>query len=186
GISDFVGGVSTGTAGSFNPPIAWDGTGPKLVGVLSDAAVVCAANSQDRVLPTTVWMGLDVFGQITGLADAEGRPLLPNIGPSNAIGTADAVSLGSLRGLNVVIDPDPNMNGKMVVGNPRYAEWYETAGAPIRLQVTEVSILGYNIGVAGMFAFLLTDPKAFVAINATITTLAGLALAENSTSSKSK
>jgi hypothetical protein len=160
-VSDFVGAVPAGPA--------WDGTGASLVGVLSEAAVTVAGTSQDRVMPTTAWMGLDVFGQITGLSDADGRPLLPNIGPTNAVGTSDATSIGSLRGLSVVVDPAPSMAGHLVIGNPRYAEWYETAGAPVRLSVTEVSILGYNIGVAGMFASLITDPGAFVDVAVTVT-----------------
>ena len=159
GVADFVGHIPPGPA--------WDGTGASLVGLLSEAAVAVATNSVDRVMPTTAWMGLDVFGAVTGLADADGRPLLPNVGPSNAVGTADATSIGSLRGLSVVVDPDPNMAGHLVIGHPRYAEWYETAGAPVRLSVTEVGILGYNIGVAGMFAFLLTDPNAFVDVAVT-------------------
>jgi len=162
-VSDFVGAVPAG------PP--WVGTAATLVPALSDAVVAVASNSQDKVMPTTVWMGLDVFGQISGLVDAEGRPILPNIGPTNAPGTSDATSIANLRGLNVVIDPA--ITGVMIVGNPRYAEWYETAGAPVRLSVTEVSILGYNIGVAGMFASLLTDPAAFTKMAVTITMAAG-------------
>jgi HK97 family phage major capsid protein len=174
----FVGGIPPGGT--------WDGTGPGLVPALSDAAVTIAGTSHDRIMPTTVWMGLDVFGQITGLVDADGRPLLPNIGPTNAVGTADATSIGNLRGLNVVVDAAPAMNGHLIVGHPRYAEWYETAGAPVRLSVTEVSILGYNIGVAGMFAFLLTDPGAFVDLAVTITAAASTSRQRSSSSSSSK
>lgn len=176
-VSDFVGGVAAGPA--------WDGTGATLVGLLSDAAVAVATNSKDRVMPTTAWMGLDVFGQISGLADADGRPLLPNVGPSNAIGTADAVSIGSLRGLAVVVDSAPSMAGHLIIGHPRYAEWYENAGAPVRLSVTEVNVLGYNIGVAGMFASLLTDPLAFTDIAVTITAVARSATSGTGTTSRS-
>ena len=54
-----------------------------------------------------------------------------------------------------------------IVGDSTAVEFYETPDAPVRLSVLDVGVLGYNIGVAGMWALLVTDPGSFVKVTYT-------------------
>jgi HK97 family phage major capsid protein len=165
-------------------PLAWDGTAANLMTMLAEASVLCAQQSVDNMFPDTVWLGLNAYAAIASLVDTDGRPIFPNLAPQNAPGTSNVVGfLSSLRGLNPVIDPfiDPNT---FIVGDSTAMEFYENADAPVRLSVLDVGVLGYNIGVAGMFSALNTDPGSFVKV--TFTPIAPLAATSTSKTSTSK
>ena len=146
---------------------AWDGDAATLGPAIANAAVQVAANSTENVFPDTVWLGLTSYGVLAGLVDGNGRPLFPNLAPSNAYGTADATgSISTVMGLRPVVDPFIAGN-TFVVGNSEEVEFYETPGAPVQLSVVDVGVAGYNIGVIGMWAAKAVDPMAFCKITYT-------------------
>lgn len=150
-----------------NPPMAWDGTAETLLPTLAAATVYATQHSADNTFPDTIWLGLNTYGALVGLVDSGGRPLFPFIGPQNALGGADLRgNVSSIGGMTTVVDPniDPNT---FIVGDSTGVEFYENPDAPVRLSVLDVGVLGYNIGVAGMFATLVTDPGSFVKITYT-------------------
>lgn len=157
--------VAAGIPGASN--VVWDGTAAGFGAAIAAAAIMVAQNSAETVFPDTAWMGLETYGALAGLVDGNGRPLFPWLSPVNAYGTADAVGgMSTVGGLRPVIDPliPPDT---FVVGNSEEVEFYETPGAPVQLSVVDVGVAGYNIGVIGMWAAALVDPKAFVTITIT-------------------
>jgi len=148
--------------------VAWDGTAATFAKAISDAAVACATNGEEQLFPDTVWMGLETYGLIASLTDTAGRPLFPDLGPTNAYGTADAQgNVSSVRGLGPVVDPYIARN-TFLVGPKDQAEFYETPGAPVQLSVVDVGVAGYNVGVIGMWAAAAVDPAAFVKVTSTL------------------
>ena len=155
--------VSTVTAS-----VTWDGTAATFAKAISDAAVACATNGEERLFPDTVWMGLETYGLVASLTDSSGRPLFPDLGPTNALGTATAQgTISTVRGLTPVVDPLIARNA-FLVGPRDQAEFYETPGAPVQLSVVDVGVAGYNVGVIGMWAAAAVDPAAFVKITSTL------------------
>lgn len=150
-----------------NPAMTWDGTPENLLTVLAAASVYAAQHSVDNLFPDTIWLGLNTYGTLVGLTSSDGRPMFPFIGPQNALGGADLRgNVSTIGGMATVVDPfiDPDT---FIVGDATAVEFYETAGAPVRLSVVDVGVLGYNIGVAGMWGLLVTDPGSFVKITNT-------------------
>lgn len=163
---------------------AWDGTPAGLLTSLSKAVVTATTNSVDQQFPDTIWLGLQAYEALVGLTSSDGRPMFPFLGPQNALGSADLVgNVGTIGGLSTVVDPyiAPTT---FLVGDRTAAEFYENSGAPVRLSVVDVGVLGYNIGVAGMWCLMNTDPGSFVKI--TFTPPAGDAAAASSSSRSSK
>ena len=154
-------------AASITQTTAWDGTAAGLLTTLAHAVVTAVTNSVDQQFPDTLWLGLKAYQALVGLTSDDGRPMFPFLGPQNALGSANLVgNVGSIGGLNTVVDPyaDPNT---FIVGDSTAVEFYENEGAPVRLSVVDVGVLGYNIGVAGMWALLNTDPGSFVKVTFT-------------------
>jgi hypothetical protein len=161
----------SGVAAQVTQTVTWAGTAQTLAGAIANAAVLAAQNSAENVFPDTVWLGLHAFGVLSGLVDTSGRPLFPDLGPTNAYGTADAMGrISTVRGLRPVVDPfiAPNT---FVVGNSEEVEFYETPNAPVQLSVIDVGVAGYNIGVIGMWAAAAVDPLAFVSVTGAWTSL---------------
>jgi HK97 family phage major capsid protein len=141
--------------------VAWDGAAETLAAAITAAAISCATNGESNMFPDTVWLGLNAYGALAGLTDGNGRPMFPNLAPSNAYGVADGVgSLSSVLGLRPAIDPyaDPTT---FLVGPASQAEFYETPGAPVELSVVDVGVAGYDVGVIGMWAAAAVDPAQF-------------------------
>lgn len=160
-------GAWTAVAADVTQSVAWDGTTEGLGPALAAASVLCATNSAENVFPDTVWLGLTAYGALAGLVDGSGRPLFPNLNPVNAPGSANYVgNISTVGGLRPVVDPfiDPVT---FVLGNSEEVEFYETPGAPAQLQVVDVGVMGYNIGVIGMWAAKAVDPKAFAKLTYT-------------------
>jgi len=161
-----------GVAANVTQAVTWDGTAATFAKAISDAAVMAATNGEEQLFPDTVWMGLETYGLVASLTDSSGRPLFPDLGPSNALGTADAQgNISTVRGLRPVVDPFITRN-TFVLGPARLAEFYETPGAPVQLSVVDVGVAGYNIGVIGMWAAAAVDPGNFVKITSTLLPLA--------------
>jgi hypothetical protein len=175
--------AATAMAAAVTQTAAWDGSAAGLLTTLAAASVTGATNSVDNMFPDTIWLGLNAYQALVGLTSDDGRPMFPFLAPQNALGGADLRgNVSSIGGMSTVVDPFISPD-TFIVGDSTAVEFYENAGAPVRLSVIDVGVLGYNIGVAGMFATLVTDPGSFVKITYTPIPLAA-SHASKSTSSK--
>jgi hypothetical protein len=121
-------------------------------------------------LPNALFVSPKYWGKLIGLADTTGRPLFPNLGPTNALGNLEAsFGQGMAFGLNVVVDR--NFTAETVIlgcagtspGNPTGAgfECYELPQGAISIDVP--SQLARTIAFRGQFATLMIDATKFVA-----------------------
>ena len=116
---------------------------------IGDAAALVVANTGR--LPTWIAMGPTAWGRLVGTSDAAGRPLLTNIGPANAPGTASGNEyITSVRGIPAVVT-HAITNAYMYVGNNFGLEVYEKP-MPV-LQAVEPSVFGRQISVQTALAF---------------------------------
>lgn len=128
------------------------------------AAAVDVLNAS-RLMPDTLVVGTDVWGAFAGAVDADGRPLFPDVAPSNPVGRTDLSSTnGAARGLSLVVDP--NMpDGTGVLGN-RVA-FTSLLGAVQTLSADNVAKLGRDYAVFRFAAFAIRRPDAMVKITYT-------------------
>lgn len=130
-------------------PLAAAATSADILGAIGDAVtLVVQATNQ---LPEWIAMGPIGWGRLIGTADLAGRPILPPVGPVNALGTGNAGSYSAtIAGLKVIVTPaitDPDL----YVGNNFGLEVYERP-MPM-MQVLEPSLYGRQVGVATYLAF---------------------------------
>lgn len=116
---------------------------------IGEAAATVVENTGQ--LPSWLAMGPQGWGALLGKSDLAGRPLFPNIGPSNALGTGKATEyLTSLSGLNVAVTPGIT-DKTMYMGNSFGLEVYER---PLPLmQAFEPSVYGRQVAVATYLGF---------------------------------
>lgn len=107
-------------------------------------------------------MGLDVWAAVVGAADGDGRPLFPNIGPSNPVGTAAVNSAtGNARGVQFVADP--NMApGESLAGDSR--AFTSMLGGVQTLRADNPAKLGVDFAVYEFAAFAVRRPDALVKV----------------------
>ena len=126
-----------------------------------------ATNGEEHLFPDTAWLGLNAYAALASLSDTTGRPLFPDLGPNNALGTADAAgNVSTVMGLAAVVDPNIAPD-RFLVGPSDQAEFYETPGAPVQLSVVDVGVTGYNVGAIGMWGSAAVDPAQFCKITGT-------------------
>jgi HK97 family phage major capsid protein len=114
---------------------------------VAQAAIIAAVRR-----PATHWcLGATRWGEINDLVDSTGRPLLvfPEDGPSNAAGTLGQMS-GKYRGVTVYLDPNAPATTALLYNADRFAATLESD--PVQLQAEVVSLLGFEMGVYGLFA----------------------------------
>lgn len=134
-------------------------------------AAVAAANQNIISLvrrPATHWaLGGDRWAELTSLTDSDGRPLLvfPNNGPMNAQGQASFTSLaGQYHGLVAFLDVNGDPTESTVYNSDLFSAYVEQTPAQLRAAV--VSLLGVELGVWALFAHVIKQAGAAVAINA--------------------
>jgi HK97 family phage major capsid protein len=143
------------------PPGALSGAlkGADIAGVL--AAAGKAAMSAHANLDTWV-MGLDVWAYVVGAVDTAGRPLFPNVGPSNPVGSSTVDSAtGNARGLTFVADPNMAPT-KSVAGDSRALT--SMLGGVQTLRADNPGQLGVDFAVFEFAAFAVRRPQALVVI----------------------
>lgn len=111
-------------------------------------------------MPDTLVLGLDAWEAFAGATDQDGRPLFPDMGFQNPVGSASiASSSGSARGLNWVYDPNMPAT-KAILGVSRA---FTSFFGPLRTITADVpSKLGYDAAVYQMGAFAVRRPDALV------------------------
>jgi HK97 family phage prohead protease/HK97 family phage major capsid protein len=162
--TDLVAAATTGAQ-----TVTWDGTAATLTGVLAEAAGLVYSNAPEEAdaFPNTIWLSVDMWVKLAGLTDTTGRPLLPQLGPMNAVGTIDLSDPENglaLPGFRTVVDknlPD----GTMIMGDREYTESYENGRR--FLQAVRPDVLGLDIAYMGYIATYFPYPTTLVSITTT-------------------
>lgn len=141
--------------------VAFAGDTAILADLGADAALTFAAvNDANTAIiaavrkPATHWcLAADRWAQLNSLVDADGRPLLvydPN-GPSNAQGQSQINTMvAQYHGLVAYLDPNAATGTALIYNAAEYAGILEQA--PVQLRAEVVSLLGFELGVYGLFA----------------------------------
>ena len=94
--------------------------------------------------------------------DDQGRPLFAAGAPQNAGGLVTQGSTnGTVAGLSVVVNPNATINSQALVYPSAAATFYESAGAPVRVELSFADTLSVDVGVYGYVALALKHPTAF-------------------------
>jgi len=130
-------------------PLAATATSADILNAIGQAVTLVVQNTQQ--LPQWIAMGPMGWGRLIGTSDLAGRPILPPVGPVNALGTGDASSYSAtIAGLRVIVTPAIT-TADLYVGNNYGLEVYERP-MPM-MQVLEPSVYGRQVGVATFLAF---------------------------------
>jgi Phage capsid family len=128
--------------------LAADADGATILAAIFDAAV--AVYNATGSPAQWIAMGPQGWARLGSLVDLAGRPLLPTIGPANAMGTANASEwISSVAGLRAVVTPGID-DDTFWVGNSSVLEGY-IYRFPV-LEAVEPSVLGRQVAVAAATA----------------------------------
>lgn len=129
--------------------LAADADSAAILSAIGEAVTLVVQNTQ--TLPQWIAMGPIGWGRLIGTSDLAGRPILPPVGPVNALGTGDAGSYtATIAGLRAIVTPAIT-DASLYVGNNYGLEVYERP-MPM-MQVLEPSVYGRQVGVATFLAF---------------------------------
>jgi hypothetical protein len=130
-------------------PLAAAATSAQILAAIGMAVTMVVQNTQR--LPQWIAMGPIGWGRLIGTADLAGRPILPPVGPVNALGTGGADSYSaSIAGMRAIVTPAIT-TPDLYVGNNYGLEVYEKP-MPL-MQVLEPSVYGRQVAVATFLAF---------------------------------
>ena len=94
--------------------------------------------------------------------DDQGRPLFAAGAPQNAGGLVTQGSTnGTVAGLSVVVNPNATANSQALVYPSAAATFYESAGAPVRVELSFADTLSVDVGVYGYVALAIKHATAF-------------------------
>jgi HK97 family phage major capsid protein len=116
-------------------------------------------------LPNVLIMDPLYFSALGALADQDGRPLFPTVGPMNAFGSLTPGNVNATAfGLQVVVDKNLVLAGgnNLYVGDSSGFEIYEQSKGAISVEAADGSLSRY-IKFRGYFATLMIDATKFVA-----------------------
>jgi HK97 family phage prohead protease len=93
--------------------------------------------------------------------DQDDRPLFSAANPVNAAGlVSQGTTQGTIAGLRVVVDPHIGLNEAARVYPSAFATFYESAGAPVRVEISQPSTWSVRVAVGGYVAALAKFPTA--------------------------
>jgi hypothetical protein len=149
-------------AGQTQTAVLTDPTSPsEWVSDIYTAASTILTNSNGN-LPTHLFLAPNMYAALGKLVDTAGRPLFPEVGPMNAMGTASASSFaGRAFGLITVVDRN-FATDTCIVGDPSGFEIFEDARGALSLE--SPSTLSRVLSWSGTFATLMIDPTKFVSL----------------------
>ena len=124
-----------------------------------DAASTILTNSNGN-LPTHLFLAPNMYAALGKLVDTANRPLFPEIGPMNALGTASSSTFsGRAFGLQTVVDRN-FASDTVIVGDPSGFEIFEQQKGALSLEAP--STLSRTLSWHGYFATLMIDNTKFV------------------------
>jgi len=149
-------------AGQTQTATLTDPTSPaEWVSDIYTAASTILSNSNGN-LPTHLFLAPNMYAALGALVDTAGRPLFPEVGPMNALGTSSASSFAGMAfGLQVVVDRN-FASDTVIVGDPSGFEVFEQQKGA--LSIESPSTLSRTLSWHGYFATLMIDPTKFVSL----------------------
>jgi uncharacterized protein len=147
-------------AGVTQSAVLTDPTSPaEWVADIYAAASTILTNSNGN-LPTHLFLSPNMYAALGQLVDTTGRPLFPEIGPMNALGTSSASTFGGMAfGLTTVVDRNFAAD-TVIVGDPSGFEIFEQQRGALSLE--SPSTLSRVLSFYGYFATLMIDNTKFV------------------------
>jgi HK97 family phage major capsid protein len=153
----FAAGVSqTETLTDITDPADW-------VAFIYNSAEQILNNSNGN-LPNVLITNPAYYAALGALTDTAGRPLFPNVGPQNALGTTAASNFnGNAFGLNLVVDRNLTAGGvsNLYVGDSTGFECWEQQKGAVSVELAD-GALGRIIKFRGYFSSVMIDATKFV------------------------
>jgi HK97 family phage prohead protease len=121
-------------------------------------------NNSNGNLPNVLITNPAYYAALGALTDNTGRPLFPNVGPQNALGTTQASSFnGNAFGLNLVVDRNLVAAGvsNLYVGDSTGFECWEQQRGAVSVELAD-GALGRIIKFRGYFSSVMIDATKFV------------------------
>jgi hypothetical protein len=147
----------TDTSETVDNPIDDTSTAEEIRQALYEASGLIYA-ATDGTFPNVIYASMDMWALIGRYS----RAINPQ--DRDVLSSPDSLTL-SIAGIPVVVSPALPA-GTLDAARSSYFETYEQPGAPVELRALEVSVLGWEVGVYGMFAGVVTDAGAFVHLSA--------------------
>jgi HK97 family phage major capsid protein len=117
--------------------------------------------SPDTLMVAPTGTAAMTWEKLLSAVDQDKRPLFAAANPSNASGVISQGSTqGTVAGLRLVVNPNIATNGTPVLFPSAFATYYESAGAPIRVELSHADTLTVDVGVYGYSALALKFPTA--------------------------
>jgi HK97 family phage major capsid protein len=121
-------------------------------------------NNSNGNLPNVLITNPAYYAALGALTDTAGRPLFPNVGPQNALGTTAASNFnGNAFGLNLVVDRNLTAGGvsNLYVGDSTGFECWEQQKGALSVELAD-GALGRIIKFRGYFSSVMIDDTKFV------------------------
>ena len=119
-------------------------------------------NNSNGNLPNVMVVSPAYYASLGALVDTAGRPLFPNVGPMNAVGTGASASTfnGNAFGLSLVVDRNITVTSPYVGDSTGFECWEQQRGA-ISVDLSD-GALGRVIKFRGYFSSVMIDDTKFV------------------------
>ena len=119
-------------------------------------------NNSNGNLPNVMVLSPAYYASLGSLVDTAGRPLFPNVGPQNAVGTGASASTfnGNAFGLSLVVDRNITVTSPYVGDSTGFECWEQQRGA-VSVELAD-GALGRVIKFRGYFSSVMIDDAKFV------------------------
>jgi len=119
-------------------------------------------NNSNGNLPNVMVVSPAYYASLGALVDTAGRPLFPNVGPQNAVGTGASASTfnGNAFGLSLVVDRNITVTSPYVGDSTGFECWEQQRGA-VSVELAD-GALGRIIKFRGYFSSVMIDDTKFV------------------------
>jgi HK97 family phage prohead protease len=119
-------------------------------------------NNSNGNLPNVMVVSPAYYASLGALVDISGRPLFPNVGPQNAVGTGASASTfnGNAFGLSLVVDRNITVTSPYVGDSTGFECWEQQRGA-VSVELAD-GALGRIIKFRGYFSSVMIDDTKFV------------------------
>jgi HK97 family phage prohead protease/HK97 family phage major capsid protein len=122
-------------------------------------------NNSNGNLPNVLVTNPAYYAALGALVDTAGRPLFPNVGPQNAVGTGASASTfnGNAFGLSLVVDRNLTAAGvsNLYVGDSTGFECWEQPKGALSVELAD-GALGRIVKFRGYFSSVMMDATKFV------------------------
>jgi phage head maturation protease len=134
-------------------------TAANINAALAEAAAL-VFGARFGAVPNRLILGLNAWQAFAGAADADGRPLFPNLNGANPVGVLSFTDLtGQARGLQVICSPDIDPATGLVAWDRAVT----TALGPVRtMTADQPAVLGRDVAIYQYGSWMVRRPAAIV------------------------